>query len=171
MHSVRVPVRTGYCLLLDQCIACGGIWLDRWELHPIDAEVARELDDADHDLLWASLVPLSHALRCPRCNKELRRFTDPSWPADVDVERCRRCEGLWLNRGELRRVKSKSRKSGARRLDEVARESEHWPTIHHLDDATRHAVQPSEEPELGPQLLTGGAWIAARLLMRWFLGV
>jgi Zn-finger nucleic acid-binding protein len=171
MHSVRVPAQAGYCVVVDQCVACGGVWLDRWELYPIDAEAAREIDDADRDLLLAPLPPRSQPLRCPRCQIELRRFTDPSWPADADVERCQRCAGLWLNRGQLRRVKAKGSHPQGRRLAAAARHPQLWPTVRRLDDAMRHHVSPPEDTDLGPQLLAGGAWVVARLLLRWFLGI
>jgi Zn-finger nucleic acid-binding protein len=173
MRVVRVPAKTGYYLLLDQCTRCGGVWCDRWELYPLDA-TASEIDDADTAALLSPLLPQVSPLHCPHCDLELTRFSDPTWPADAQVERCRRCGGMWLNRGELRRIKRKDRHAAARPAPAPAlapRAPEYWPTVERLDDATQQPVESIGENELRPQLLAGAAWIAARLLLRWFLGL
>jgi Zn-finger nucleic acid-binding protein len=44
-------------------------------------------------------------LYCPRCADELRVFADPILPKDIQLQRCRHCDGIWLNRGQFHRYK------------------------------------------------------------------
>jgi uncharacterized protein len=40
-------------------------------------------------------------MRCPRCRSELRQLT---WEADIAVDQCVSCRGIWLDKGELERI-------------------------------------------------------------------
>ncbi len=44
-----------------------------------------------------------HNFRCPKCDEELTTYTFKN----IVVERCRRCEGLWLDRGTLETILKK----------------------------------------------------------------
>jgi Zn-finger nucleic acid-binding protein len=108
MREVSARARTGYLIALDQCGACGGVWCDRWELFPLSASEAARLDPVDTRRLHSDGVEAMGPGRCPRCEIPLHPFTDPSLPHDSRIERCRVCEGMWLNRGELKRVKQRA---------------------------------------------------------------
>ena len=43
-------------------------------------------------------------MQCPKCHEELTARV----LASVDVDECRRCEGIWFGQGQLRRVKDKT---------------------------------------------------------------
>lgn len=103
LKPVAARTRTGYLIALDQCQQCGGLWCDRFELFPIAADAVNALDPVDQPALWAPVASVKRDLKCPRCRTALRRFQDPLIPGDARIERCIACEGLWLNRGELRR--------------------------------------------------------------------
>ena len=49
MDQVTAHARSGYCLILDQCRRCGGIWCDRWELYPLDAYIQNNI----RKVVWA----------------------------------------------------------------------------------------------------------------------
>lgn len=115
MNEVSVPANPGTLIVLDQCSECGGIWCDQWELFPIDAEEAMRLDPVDEELLH-SPVELKKDLYCPRCGDRLLVFKDPLLPPDIQFQRCRRCDGIWLKRGQLRRFKGLQRKTRAEKL-------------------------------------------------------
>ena len=53
---------------------------------------------------------------CPRCADELRVFADPILPQEVQLQRCRHCDGIWLNRGQLRRYKNFQRGTRAAKM-------------------------------------------------------
>lgn len=101
LANVWAEANYGRVLLLDQCAGCGGVWFDRWELYfarPVSLMTLHEMDG--HSFL--SPNPASRGTgECPRCERELTVFTDPMLPKDALIERCEKCKGLWLNRGEL----------------------------------------------------------------------
>ena len=107
MVEVTVPANPGQLIVLDQCHGCGGIWCDKWELFPIDSTAAQKLERADEAKLRqpAAMVP-PRELFCPRCTAKLIAARDPSLPADLRLRRCFKCEGIWLNRGQLVQFKT-----------------------------------------------------------------
>ena len=113
MNEVTARANPGTLIQLDQCRKCGGIWCDKWELFPVDPDEAERVDakDAvDESLLAAPATLTRRSLYCPRCTAPLQRCNDPVLPADLLFERCWRCEGIWLNRGQMRRYKDHQRR-------------------------------------------------------------
>lgn len=120
MREVSARANPGSLIVLDQCGKCGGIWCDKWELFPIAPDEARRLDPLDETLL-AMPARLKKTLYCPRCRDRLQVFSDPSLPAEVRLERCRRCDGIWLNRGQFGRYKRLQQKTRTERLRDEER--------------------------------------------------
>lgn len=116
MKEVSVRANPGTLIILDQCESCGGIWCDKWELFPVRPDEALRLDPLDQRLLNAPVGPKKF-LCCPRCRDRLAIFHEPLLPTDIQLQRCRRCEGIWLNRGQFVRYKSFQRKKRADKLD------------------------------------------------------
>jgi len=113
MHEVTARANPGSLIQLDQCRKCGGIWCDKWELFPIDPDEAERVDvtaRVDQSLLAAPTGPIRRSLYCPRCTAPLQHCQDRALPADFFLERCFRCDGIWLNRGEMQRFKRHQRK-------------------------------------------------------------
>lgn len=75
---------------LDRCRACRGVWLDAGELS---------------DVLMRELTPRLAAGRserlCASCERPLRAAR---LPGDIPVETCERCQGLYLDEGELEQL-------------------------------------------------------------------
>jgi len=88
-------------LLLDQCETCGGVWFDHWELYLLKEAEARRLDTINEESLLSSNPHPRGEGRCPHCKIKLEQFNDPMLPKDSQIMRCKCCNGLWLNRGEL----------------------------------------------------------------------
>jgi Zn-finger nucleic acid-binding protein len=105
MAEVMARATPGTFIQLDQCKQCGGIWCDKWELVPLDTDEADKLDPVDDNLLRNTVQLTKKTLYCPRCADELAIFADPILPKDIQLRRCRHCDGLWLNRGQFRRYK------------------------------------------------------------------
>ncbi len=143
--EVYAEANYGRVLLLDQCNDCGGIWFDNWELYYLKDAEAKRLDTVNlNSLLAKSLVQKGTGL-CPRrCGIPLESFQDPNLPVDSRINRCKRCNGLWLNRGELvkyeenkNRLRSRFEKTepstkGAISALAVNSQQAKWETIGHM---------------------------------------
>jgi len=103
LKEVYAEAHYGRYLLLDQCTDCGGIWFDSWELYYLNEGEANRLDSVDQEKLLALTSFKKGSDQCPRCQSDLEPFHDPNLPKDAKIERCPKCNGLWLNRGELHR--------------------------------------------------------------------
>lgn len=135
MAQVTARATPGTLIQVDQCKRCGGIWCDKWELFPLDADEADNLDPVDENLLRNSTQLTRKTLYCPRCADELAVFADPILPKEIRLQRCRHCDGLWLNRGQFRRYKEyqqgtrRKKMSGAKiaaKLPEVYADPKSW---------------------------------------------
>ncbi|MDX1564118.1 MAG: zf-TFIIB domain-containing protein [Phycisphaeraceae bacterium] len=79
---------------IDFCSRCGGIWFDRLEFPMLISVACANL--AVPDGASDSGAP------CPRCDGKLAEFYYPETFVKVDL--CRECEGMWLDRDELREI-------------------------------------------------------------------
>lgn len=79
-------------VLVDRCGACGGTWFDARELRRVAHD--KELEKIATRL---PLVKVTSPFRCPRCGHECVE----GHVAEVEVDTCTQCHGLWLDRGEL----------------------------------------------------------------------
>ena len=116
MKQVSVRANPGTVIILDQCGRCGGIWCDKWELFPVAPDEARRLDPVDEAALKELVALEEKPLYCPRCTERLQRFHDPLLPSEIQLQRCRRCEGIWLNRGQFGRYKSFQQQTRAEKM-------------------------------------------------------
>ena len=124
MRAVTLRANPGTLIVLDQCPQCGGIWCDKWELYPTDPEEAERLDPLDEKLLRAGAHQDKRTLYCPRCKDTLQIFRDPLLPPIIQLERCERCEGIWLTRGQFRnykRFQARSRREKLSNEDRIQR--------------------------------------------------
>lgn len=178
MKAVTARARSGYYIVLDQCPRCGGLWCDRWELFPIASAEADRLDPVDeHQLRTAAASPAGTGL-CPRCRTPLLGFHDPAIPADARIERCRQCDGLWLNRGELHRIKHQHPDPAPPATSEVLDKlvqacgsQATWATVPNLDSALREAAPAAAPDDVREQLWDSAGWLVLRGLIRLLLGI
>lgn len=86
---------------VDKCTSCNGVWLDEYELEDL-----LELDaDALNELLLAGTDDSTlddKVAVCPRDGTELRRLRQRG----VILDCCPECQGLWLDGGEFRRLRT-----------------------------------------------------------------
>jgi Zn-finger nucleic acid-binding protein len=187
MKEVKATATTGYLLALDQCPRCGGIWTDRWEVYPLSTATVEGLDDVDATTLHAPRDPAVAApalLACPRCRARLDAFKDPTLPPDARIERCSNCEGMWFNRGELRRFKSRGghraplineaelghNEAESGHLEQAATGTVASPTVSRLDDAMRVSAEDSPDDVRG-ELTAGAVWLVVRAALRLLLHI
>ncbi len=91
-------------ITLDWCELCDGIWLDAAELAHLTGSPT-DLPDLPPQPAGTGRKP-SHSEKradCPRCSQPLEE-TDYGGELAVQVDRCARCSGLWLDRGELQGI-------------------------------------------------------------------
>jgi Zn-finger nucleic acid-binding protein len=120
MKEVTAHANPGQLIILDQCSKCGGIWCDKWELFPIQADEARRLERADDQLLREPQpIDNKKTLYCPRCTARLLAGKDPALPPDLQLQRCLKCDGIWLNRGQFTRFKAEQQRVRADKMSET----------------------------------------------------
>lgn len=155
LNEVYAEANYGRVLLLDQCNNCGGIWFDTWELYYLKDVEAKRFDTVNLNSLLAKSPAQKGAGFCPRCSGiALEPFHDPNLTADSRINRCQRCNGLWLNRGELvkyeehknklrsRLEKTEASTKGAEAVLAVDSQQAKWETVGHLRKALRTRPEP-----------------------------
>jgi Zn-finger nucleic acid-binding protein len=185
MKEVTAPASLGYSILLDQCPQCGGVWCDRWEIYPVTVAAADRIDGVDQDALRQPTPVENPQLDCPRCRARLRKFHDPSLPPEACIERCPNCDGMWLNRGELRRFKHR-KGSGPlpaaapdnsitdAQLDRLAQQTSPVSAAAPVRDIANafDAAEPApDRGEVGQEIAASAAWLIARTALRLLLHV
>ena len=91
---------------LDWCPLCGGLWFDSGEMELLAMKTLHPPTNACFapDKPATTTEPL---LRCPLCRKKMdKRLLGQEQPVIADV--CPRCDGLWLDGGELEQVLSQT---------------------------------------------------------------
>ena len=181
MNEVTASAAVGYLILLDQCPRCGGIWCDRWELYPLTAAAAARLDPVDQEALWQAAAPVREPLTCRRCGARLQPFRDRSLPEEARIERCPNCDGMWLNRGELRRFKQRDASAAAAhrtlsdaQLDRLALQTSrdgNVAPVRNLAEAFDASASEPDSTTVSKELLTSAAWLVARAALRLLLRI
>jgi Zn-finger nucleic acid-binding protein len=85
---------------VDHCVGCKGTWLDAGEMELMLDGAARK------DELLASMTPdatSGEAQRhCPICEKKMQKVRYKCGDAEpVTLDKCKRNDGLWFDKGEL----------------------------------------------------------------------
>jgi Zn-finger nucleic acid-binding protein len=180
MKAVTARANPGSLIELDQCQQCGGIWCDKWELFPIQAQEAERMEPVNQELL-RSLQPTKKKQRlyCPRCTAPLAKPQDPLLGPDLQLQRCLKCDGIWLNRGQFttykrHQKKVREEKMGAEaivgRIEEYYDDPRHW-----IVTGTRgmfaYPRGVEESPETIEKTIGGAFRIVLQTLVRMALGI
>ena len=87
---------------IDHCLGCGGIWLDAGELELLLG------DSGKGRAVVASFAVAQRGAekprKCPICLKKMEKVAVGPTEKRVLIDRCRRADGLWLDKGELEAV-------------------------------------------------------------------
>ena len=94
---------------VDVCPSCRGVWLDASELAKIDDNFFVDIEAMELEKTDASAA--DGELSCPRCppGTALDKVR-PRGMRSLIVDRCPACQGFWLDRGELEKVRDLSDK-------------------------------------------------------------
>ncbi len=100
---------------VDFCPRCGGLWLDRGELDLIAARAGSQ--PVETAIAAAAGAPGAHPSErtCPRCARKMTTLES----GGVELERCRRGDGYWLDGGELEKLIASSGQPTAAFLQEM----------------------------------------------------
>ena len=92
-------------ITVDVCKqGCGGLWFDQFELEKVDEP---------HESAGESLLLIdgkvkadpSKRHKCPKCKDVVMMRHFFSVKRDVEVDECPQCAGIWLDYGELGRIR------------------------------------------------------------------
>jgi len=93
-------------ITIDMCPKCKGIWYDRGEVG-FQQELERDIPELEK--VEATKHPTD--CDCPRCEAgtklEEMRYSSVS---DLMIDRCPKCEGIFLDKGELGKLESAAAK-------------------------------------------------------------
>jgi Zn-finger nucleic acid-binding protein len=98
---------------IDHCVRCGGIWLDSGEIDLLlnDPGRAKRLFESFKE------DPSSREQRrkCPICERTMAKVVVGHSDPPLLIDKCRRADGLWFDRGELQNILARAQ------LDEHSR--------------------------------------------------
>ena len=116
MRQVTARANPGSLIQLDQCAECGDIWCNKWELFPIQTDEATRLEQVDQKLLRSTQTVKKEILYCPRCTARLATLGDPLLDSEIQLQRCPKCDGIWLNRGQFSRYKNFQKRTRSEKM-------------------------------------------------------
>jgi len=87
---------------IDYCTDCGGIWLDAGELELLlgEPEKAKQLLDS----FKVDSSSTEKPRKCPICDKKMRKIIVGYSKPALLIDKCRRGDGLWFDKGELQDI-------------------------------------------------------------------
>jgi Zn-finger nucleic acid-binding protein len=105
---------------IDHCLDCGGIWLDAGEL-----ELLLDESEKAGSLLGSFSVDSKCAeakRKCPICDKKMQKvIVGDSEPALL-IDKCRRGDGLWFDKGELHDIFDRAQLDQDNRIQDLLTE-------------------------------------------------
>lgn len=97
---------------VDYCADCLGIWFDANELQWAKDDADKQINWLDVDV-WRDAHRLSVATldkRCPRCAIAMVEVRYDA--SSIKFDFCKRCRGIWLDRGEFKQMMVYLKKKG-----------------------------------------------------------
>jgi len=89
---------------VDVCPSCQGVWLDARELRKLDDNFFVDVETVEYEQVAATTEDAQ--LACPRCEgSPALSKVKPAKLGDVVVDNCPSCNGFWLDKGELEKMR------------------------------------------------------------------
>lgn len=86
---------------IDRCLECRGTWLDAGEMALL-LEVSGQSTERWTDAMARAKHAGRSDRRCPSCSGRLRKLEiSPEEGSAVEVDRCPKGHGIWLDHGEM----------------------------------------------------------------------
>ncbi len=92
-------------IVVDECVSCRGVWLDKNELEQVQQTLERDYaEELRHINVVAQAYEMARQkaagnIRCPHCDGELFK-REYCYCSQILIDSCPRC-GIWLDKGEL----------------------------------------------------------------------
>ncbi|MEP0854138.1 MULTISPECIES: zf-TFIIB domain-containing protein [Cyanophyceae] len=96
---------------VDRCITCKGIWFDSLEVEKLKAIKGSESLDIGDPQTGSELNSCTGEVNCPICNEKMLRMVDIDRHR-IWYEKCRICNGVWLDAGEFKNFKDNFKSQG-----------------------------------------------------------
>ena len=87
---------------VDHCTNCGGIWLDAGELELLLGEPEKAWQLLDSFKIGSASTEKPR--KCPICLKKMRKIIVGTSTPTLLIDKCRRDDGLWFDKGELQDI-------------------------------------------------------------------
>jgi len=87
---------------IDYCTYCGSIWLDAGELELLLNEPGRAKGLLDSFRIDSESD--ERIRKCPICDKKMQKIVVGSSKPVLLIDKCRKGDGLWLDKGELQNI-------------------------------------------------------------------
>lgn len=102
--ALRQARDEGTGLTIESCPECQGLFFDAGELRQFFSSKALHqrffLEDHVEPLQTVGYTISTRARACPKCKVAMRE----NLVGDINVDRCEKCDGIWLDHGELKRI-------------------------------------------------------------------
>lgn len=121
---------------VDYCPFCLGVWFEEDELREAKDEKDKELNWLDLDL-WKNKedFKISQSPKiCPKCSVPLYQVNYGN--SDVEVDLCGLCRGIWLDRGEFKKI-----------IDYLRMEGQSQIIEHYLKNLVKEGIEIFSGPE------------------------
>lgn len=100
---------------VDVCWVCEGMWFDEKELMRVleaDSKDIKHIDVDREELDGKETSGLYKELdavigRCPKCAQETK-LERTNYPKGISVDVCPKCKGIWLDGGEIMKLRDRS---------------------------------------------------------------
>ena len=102
---------------VDHCVNCDGIWLDAGELELLlnDRQKAKELVES----FEKDNNPQEEQRQCPICDVKMDKIIVGKTDAVLLVDRCPKGDGLWFDKGELKKIFDKAQLDSENRIQRL----------------------------------------------------
>jgi len=87
---------------IDYCTDCSGIWLDAGELELLLGEPEKAAQLLKSFKIDSGTTEKTR--KCPICNKKMQKVVVGSSKPTLLIDKCRRADGLWFDKGELQDI-------------------------------------------------------------------
>lgn len=102
-------------VILDVCTECQGTWFDKGELDRLDDSVWTNVEELD----FKPGAEGHEEIYCPKCNQEKLDLISPKDAAEVVVDRCPSCQGFWLDKDELDKMREAATQKDGETLERM----------------------------------------------------
>jgi Zn-finger nucleic acid-binding protein len=123
---------------VDECSACGGMWLDKGELEAIqknaDNDYRQQLGSIPNDVGASIQVTeqLDEApIHCPKCDAEMET-REYAYCSQIIVDTCPNGCGIWLDKGEIQALEIFFERAQAEALDAIPLRYRLWASLQEL---------------------------------------